>query len=495
MPKVNKLKTYVVVSRILVMIMVIAAIFILFTMRKTTCEPGELPEKYIHEPTVTRFDPGVFEQRRKDILASLDADIVILSAGARHDFRYLTGFPERRGIAVIIPGHEKEYLLFVTPREIYTVMWTGEVYGLEGAVEKYGAEAAHGMDDFNEMLPGLLKGKKNIYLHGDDNRITDAVENVLIETGQQAEIRELATVLHEHRVIKDDWEIAHLKDAAEVTVKAHQYVLQTVQPGLAEYEVQASIEYIFRRNGMAPGFSSIIGSGPNSCLLHHTSNDRILEDGDLLLMDVGAASRGGYTADVTRTIPVNGRFSPEQRKIYELVLKASDEALKKMKPGHQMLDCHHLATEILVEGLYDMGLVPDTSSWWQKRFYIQHRINHYIGLQVHDAGDYGFDTDNRNEHILTPAIRGREIKTGMVMTNEPGLYFMVGLLDGIHEMFGHLATEEELNAFVETVRPVYEKYEGIGVRIEDNILITEEGNMNLSRYAPRTVEEIEAAMR
>ncbi len=495
MAKVNKLKIYVVISRIIVIIIVIAAILILFTMRKTTYELGELPDKYIHEHEVTDFDPDVFESRREKILGSLDTDIIILSADARHDFQYITGFPERRGIAVIIPGHEKAYRLFVTPREIYTVMWTGEVYGLEGAVDKYGADAAHGINDFNELLQGLIKEKKIIYLHENDHRIKDAVEKVLKDTGQQAEIKELAPVLHEHRVIKDDWEVAQLVQAADVTVKAHQYVLQTVQPGLAEYEVQAEIEYIFRRNGMSPGFPSIIGSGPNSCLLHHTRNDRVLEDGDLLLMDVGASSLGGYTADVTRTIPVNGRFSQEQREIYELVLKASDEALKKMKPGYRMLDCHHLATEVLVEGLHDMGLIPDTSSWWQKRFYIQHRINHYIGLQVHDAGEYGFDTDKRNEHILTPAIRGRKIEAGMVMTNEPGLYFMIGLLDGIQEMFGHLATEEELNAFVETVRPVYEKYEGIGVRIEDNILITEEGNLNLSRYAPRTVEDIEASMR
>jgi len=485
-------KRYVIITRLLVMLVIIAAIFTIHNMRQTTgTAPGELPKEFIHDHQVGIFDLPTFEERRTRILEEVDADIIIISAAANPDFRYVTGFPERQGIAVIRPGEHEAYQLFVTPWEIYTVMWTGEVYGKDGAVEKFGADAAYALEDFEEKLPGLLEGKSIIYLHGQDRRIEEMVARHL----PQAEIGDIAPILHEHRVIKDDWEIAQLRQAADVTVKAHQYVLQAVRPGLTEYEVQAEIEYIFRRNGMGAGFPSIVGSGPNSCLLHHTRNDRVLEDGDVLLMDVGARSLGGYTADVTRTIPVNGTFTPEQRKIYEIVLKANDAASEKMKPGYRMLDGHHHATEMMVAELHEMGLIPDTTSWWQKRFYIQHRVNHYIGLEVHDAGAYGFDTDARNEHILTPDIRGREIKPGMVMSNEPGLYFMVGLLDGIHEMFGHLATEEELNAFVEEVRPIYEQYEGIGVRIEDDILVTEDGNINLSAQAPRKIEEIEAAMR
>ena len=478
-------------------ILVLGLAFLIFTMTMQTpsCQPGELPEKFIHQHEVSDFDKEVFEKRREVILENLDADIIVMSAGAGVDFRYFTGFDERRGIAVFIPGDEKPFRLFVTPWEVYTVMWTGEVYGTEGAIEKFGADAAHPIGDFDEMLPELLHGKERIFVHGNDNRIRNEVDRILQATGQQAGIQDIQPVLEEHRVIKDEWEIAQLRQAVDVTVKAHQYVLRTVEPGQAEYEVQAEIEYIFRRNGLTPGFSSIVGSGPNSCLLHHTRNDRTMKDGDLLLMDIGAASLGGYSADVTRTIPVNGTFSPEQREIYELVLKASDAAMEKMQPGYHMLDCNHKAMEIMVEGLHQMGLIPDTTSWWQKRFFIQHRVNHYIGLETHDAGDYGFDTDKRDEHILTPEIRGREILPGMVMTLEPGLYFMENLLDGIHEMFGHLATEEELNAFVEEVRPVYEKYEGIGVRIEDDILITENGYENLSAGAPRTIREIEAAMK
>ncbi len=485
-------KRYVVITRLIVMLVIIAAIFTIHNMRQTSDPaPGELPEEFIHDHQVGIFDLPTFEERRARILEEVDADLIIISADANPDFRYVTGFSERQGIAVIRPGEQEAYQLFVTPWEIYTVMWTGEVYGKDGAVEKFGADAAYPLDDFEEKLPGLLDGKSQIYLHNQDHAIRQMVMGQLLS---HAEIKEIAPILHEHRVFKDDWEIAQLRQSVDVTVKAHQYLLQAVRPGLTEYEIQAEIEYIFRRNGMGAAFPPIVGSGPNSCLLHHSPADRVLEDGDVLLMDFGARSLGGYRADVTRTIPVNGTFSPEQRKIYEIVLKANDAAKTKMKPGYRLLDGHHLATQIMVDELHEMGLIPDTTSWWQKRFYIQHRIYHYIGLEMHDAGDHGYDHTARNEHILTPEIRGREIMPGMVITNEPGLYFMVGLLDGIHEMFGHLATEEELNAFVEEVRPIYEKYEGIGVRIEEDILITEDGNINLSANAPRTVKEIEAAM-
>ncbi len=477
-----------------VIVLALAIIIFMTTIQIPGCKPGELPPEFIHQHEVTDFDLDVFEARREKILQELDADIIIISAAARHDFRYLTGFTERQGVAVIIPGDEDPYRLFVTPWEIYTVMWTGEVYGTQGAKEKFGADMAYALSEFDRMLPGMLEGKTNIYIHHSDNMVREAVNRIRSLRGLSLNIGELAPVLHEHRLIKDEWEIAQLRQAIDVTVKAHNYVLRTVRPGLAEYEVQADIEYIFRRNGMGPGFPSIVGSGPNSCLLHHTRNDRVMEDGDLLLMDIGAESLGGYVADVTRTIPVNGRFSPEQREIYELVLRANEEAMKELKPGNNLLDCHHRAVGVLTDALHEMGLLPDTTSWWQKRFYIQYRINHFIGLQVHDAGDYGFNDAARNDHILSPDVRGRELKPGMIMTNEPGLYFMVGLLDGIHEMFGHLAPEEELNAFVEQVRPVYERYEGIGVRLEDCVLITEDGNINLSAGAPRTIEEIEAAM-
>ncbi len=496
MPKTSELKKYVVASRAIALLIVIGAIIIIaINMNKSGHELGELPERFLHEHQVGFFDKDVFENRREKILASLDTDIIILSAATRPDFRYVTGFDERRGIAVIRPGANEAYTLFVTPWEVYTVMWTGEVHGKEGAVETFGADAAFAYNDFEEKLPEMLIGKSRIHLHGNDRHMHALVKAALDDTNQTAEIIDIAPTLHEHRVFKDDWEIAQIKQAVDVTVKAHRYVMETIRPGLAEHEVQAGIEYVFRRNGLSPHFSTIVGSGSNACLLHHSPGKTIIEEGDLVLVDIGAASLGGYSADVTRTYPANGRFSPKQREIYELVLQASDEARKLMKPGNKMLDCHHKAMDVMVAGLHEMGLLPDTTSWWQKRFYLQHRVNHYIGLQSHDVGSYGYDNSVRDNYILNKDWRGREMEPGMVMTLEPGMYFKENLLDGIHELFGHLATEEELNAFVEEVRPIYEKYEGIGVRLEDDILITEDGHVNLSGKLPITIAEIESALK
>ncbi len=495
MPKTRELKKYVVVSRAIALLIVIGAIIIIaVNMNKPGYKLGELPERFIHDHEVDYFDKAVFAERRKKILDGLDTDIIILSAATRPDFRYVTGFDERRGIVVIRPGAEEAYTLFVTPWEIYTVMWTGEVHGKDGAVEIFGADAAFALNDFEERLPEMLRGKSKIHLHESDQQMKALVKAALDANKQNAEIIDIAPALHEHRIFKDDWEIAQIRQAVYVTMKAHHYVMETLRPGLAEHEVQAGIEYVFRRNGLSPHFSTIVGTGANTCLLHHSPGQTEIQDGDLVLVDIGAASVGGYSADVTRTYPANGRFSPKQKEIYELVLKASDEARQLMKPGYKMLDCHHKAMDVMVAGLHEMGLLPDTTSWWQKRFYLQHRVNHYIGLQSHDVGSYGYDNSVRDNYILNKEWRGREMEPGMVMTLEPGMYFKENLLDGIHELFGHLATAEELNAFVDKVRPIYEKYEGIGVRIEDDILITSDGHINLSGALPRSIEDIEKAL-
>ncbi len=472
------------------------AVFLTIKSLSEPClAPGELPDLYIHEAEVADYDPASFKERRQRIMDQLVGTALVVSASAAEDFYYLSGFDEYQGLVVLLPEDPKPFQMFVTPRNPADAMWVGERHGTEGAMEKFKADTAYVMEDLKDILPQLFSRHDKIFLHSRDTRIRETLENWQRETGQSFVFHEADSLIHEQRVIKDDWEIGQLKQAVAVTGKAHSWIMKTMAPGQHEYEVQADIEYIFGKNGMTPGFASIVGSGPNATILHHIRNDRKINDGELLLVDIGAASRGRYTADITRTYPVNGQFTPEQRTIYDLVYKASETGMKKMKPGFKMLDCNHAANRVLVHGLYQLGLIPDTTVWWQKRFYIQHRVNHYIGLNVHDVGDYGFDPVQRDEHILTPEIRGRELKPGMVMTMEPGLYLQENRLDYLHELFGHLATKEELDEFARQVRPVYEKYAGIGVRIEDNVLITEDGNIILSEHLPKTSEEIEASMR
>ncbi|MFP4366359.1 MAG: aminopeptidase P N-terminal domain-containing protein [Bacteroidales bacterium] len=455
----------------------------------------QLPQEYISAKEVPDFDAGVFELRRQRLMEKMKGEIAVISATSGNDFIYLTGLTgDRQAIALLDPGSDTPYTLFVLPREPMATLWDGERPGVEGAIEHYGADAAYKIEEFSKKLPLLLKGAGAVSLHRGEVIMQKRISQ-LAEGFTGSFYKDLEPILHEMRVIKDDWEIAQLKKAIDVTGLSHRRVLQTVEPGQKEYDAQAEIEYVFRKNGLPTGFSSIVGSGPNAAILHYVEKDRTMQDGDLLLMDIGA-SCNGYVADVTRTIPVNGKFNDEQKELYSLVLKANQEAIKKMVPGRRILDCHHRATEIIVRGLYEIGLITDTTSWWQKRFYIQYRNNHYIGLHVHDAGSYGdLDAPDRDSYILNPEIRGRKIEPGMVMTIEPGIYLLGDRLEHLHGLFGDRATPEELDAFAEKVRPVYEKYAGIGIRIEDDVLITEDGNIVLSENAPKTIEEIEMEMK
>ena len=457
-----------------------------------------LPGEFIYPKEAPDIDPDVFRQRRQKLAEKMEGEIAVISAATGNDFIYLTGLTgDRQAVAVLDPSSDKPFTMFVLPREPMSTLWDGERPGVEGAVSRYGADEAWPAGQFDDQMTRILNGRRSVSVHVGDIRIKERIEKLSQGGGATARpfFNDLAPVLHEMRVFKDPWEIAQLERAVEVTSLAHKRALQTVRPGQKEYDVQAEIEYVFRKNGLSTGFSSIVGSGPNAAILHYVHNDRTLRDGDLLLMDVGASCRG-YVADVTRTIPVNGKFSDEQKELYSLVLKANQEAIKKMVPGNMILDCHHRATDIIVRGLSEMGLITDTTSWWQKRFYIQYRNNHYIGLHVHDVGSYGdLEAPDRDSYILHPEIRGREIEPGMVMTIEPGIYLLADRLDYLHDLFGEIATSEELDAFAEQVRPIYEKYAGIGIRIEDDVLITPDGNRILSDNAPKTIEEIEAAMR
>lgn len=473
-------------------VIIILVIYNVYETRKEQKKYFVLHETFIYDEPLEYFKHVAFEERRQEIRDKAGEGIIIVSGASGDNFLYLTGSGESRGIAVLSGSPGDTYKLFVTPRHPHTTLWTGEVYGTEGAIEKLGADTAYTIDRFEEMLPGLLDGQNRIFIHSGDNRIAGLVEKF---AGQNTEIDDIAPILHEMRVTKDKWEIDQLRNAVEVTSLAQQRAMKTVAPGQTEYDVQAEIEYVFRKNGLSAGFPSIVGSGPNATVLHYRDNNRILENGDLLLMDIGAASKGGYVADITRTIPVNGKFSSEQRELYELVLKASDEAITLISPGNKILDCHHKAAQVITDGLYELGLITDTTQWWQKRFYIHYRSNHYIGLNVHDVGSYGdFDPAERDVYLLNREIRGRTILPGMVMTIEPGIYLTPGRLDYLQELFGDEVDSLELQSFAEKVAPVYAKYEGTGIRIEDDILVTLDGNEIMSKNAPRTVSEIERIM-
>ena len=219
-----------------------------------------------------------------------------------------------------------------------------------------------------------------------------------------------------------------------------------------------------------------------------------MEDGELLLMDIGA-EYGYYSADITRTIPVNGRFTPEQRTIYQLVLDAQLAAIERMKPGNMFMDGHMAAKEVIVKGLTELGLITDPASPWQIRFYILYPSSHYLGMDVHDVGDMGGSFSQFMEQTPLESMESRVLEPGMVLTIEPGLYFREQGLEQIYDIFKEEADSTEIGQFIETVRPVYEQYIHTGVRIEDDILITSGGNINLSRYAPKEIEDIEQIMR
>jgi Xaa-Pro aminopeptidase len=263
-----------------------------------------------------------------------------------------------------------------------------------------------------------------------------------------------------------------------------------------EFEMEAIIEGTFLEYGSAmPGFSSIVGSGPNSTVLHYEPNTRLMADGDLLLMDIGA-EYGYYTADITRTIPVNGRYTKEQRAIYQLVLEGQLAAIEQMVPGNGFLAGGHAAREVITEGLAALGLITDPEANWQTNFYMIHGTSHYLGLEVHDVGNTGVSRSSYQYGSSVPnKVSSRPLEPGMVLTIEPGVYIREKGLDQIYEMYQTEVDSAEIAAFVDQVKPVFEKYIHIGVRIEDDVLITSDGHIVLSRYAPKEMEDIEQLMR
>jgi Xaa-Pro aminopeptidase len=436
-----------------------------------------------------------FEERRKEIMENMRGDVALFSTSDPHNFFYATGFDQEPAIALLDPSSEEPFVLFVRHANPTEILWDGPRLTTEDAVKKFGADRAYTMDYLDRYITKFMKENTSISIPYGDEMVRDRLDqryshrsNLLLHT-------DLSEIMHEMRVIKDPWEQDWLAYAVEVTAKAHRSIMETIEPGQYEYQVKAEIEYIFTQHNCDNGFNPIVGSGPNATYLHYPFYDRKLEDGDLILIDVGARCNH-YTADVTRTIPVNGKFSTAQRELYELVLKGQEAGLEIIQPGVGILEPHHRAMDVIFEGLYELGLITDLDSWWQKRFYVHYAMLHYIGLFVHDVGHFAdFIRADRDFYVLNRELKGRVLEPGMVLTMEPGLYFEKNRIDQLHELLGEWASAEELDEFERAVRPVYEKYAGIGIRIEDDLLITEDGYKMLSDNAPRTVEEIEKLMK
>jgi Xaa-Pro aminopeptidase len=396
------------------------------------------------------------------------------------DFFYLTGFEEPDAIAVIAPSGEKKFTLFVRPRDPEREIWDGYRAGVEGAVRDYSADEAFGVAEFDEKLAEILDGPASLYYafgNGSaelDQKIIRQL-SLMRETNRKpleppAKIIDPTTIIHEMRVLKDDAEVEIMQRAADIAAEAHVEAMKAVRPGMKEYEVEALIEAVFRRHGSAgPSYTSIIGSGANATVLHYITNMDTLRDNDLLLVDAGAEYKG-YASDITRTFPINGKFTPAQREIYELVLETQMSCIDMVRPGVRLEDLKTHSVEMLTEGMVRLGLLKgDPKKLIEEKKYMQfymHNLGHYLGIDVHDAGRYYFNGESR------PA------EAGMVMTIEPGLYISPDTKN-IPEGFN---------------QDVPEKYLGIGVRIEDDVLVTENGARVLTNKVPKDPQEIEALM-
>jgi Xaa-Pro aminopeptidase len=387
------------------------------------------------------------------------------------DFYYLTGFKEPESVAVLIPKRKQgEYILFCRERDPTAEIWNGRRAGLEGAKALYGADDAFPITDIDEILPGLLENCERVYYTmGNDPDFDQRVIGWVNQLRGKAragvhtpgEFVALDHLLHDMRLFKSREEIKTMKHAATVSAQAHIRAMQVCQPGMMEYEVEAEFVHHFHKNGCATAYSSIVGGGANACILHYVDNDQPLKDGDLLLIDAGA-EKDCYASDITRTFPVNGHFSKEQKAIYNLVLAAQQAAIDQVKPGNHWNQPHEAAVKTLTKGLVKLGLLKGSVNKLIKdeayRQFYMHRTGHWLGMDVHDVGDYKVGE------------AWRVFEPGMVLTVEPGLYIAGGQ------------------------KKVAKKWWDIGVRIEDDVLVTKSGCEVLTVGVPKTVPEIEALM-
>ncbi|MCT0215141.1 aminopeptidase P N-terminal domain-containing protein [Synechococcus sp. CS-1330] len=437
------------------------------------------------------FDPSTFAQRRQRFFAQLGEAAAVIPAATlvthhadcewpfrqNSDFWYLTGFDEPEAVALFLP-HRPEgerYVLFVQPREASAEVWNGFRWGTEGAVAEFGADLAHPRSELEQRLPDYLRGAEGIAFrvgkHPKVEPLVLAAWAAQLDRAPRSGRAALGLVapcplLHELRLRKGSEELERMREAARISAEAHELARQVVRPGLNERQVQAVIEQHFLEQGArGPAYGTIVAGGDNACVLHYIANNAPLNDGDLLLIDAGCSLADYYNGDITRSFPINGRFSGEQRALYELVLAAQEAAVASVAPGFSAEGVHEIALRVLVAGLLDLGLLAGSLDGVIEqgayRHLYMHRTGHWLGLDVHDVGAYRL-----GEHHV-------ELEPGMVLTVEPGLY--------VSDRLPVPEGQPEIEA----------RWKGIGIRIEDDVAVTSHGHENLTAAALKSPAALE----
>ena len=429
-----------------------------------------------------------FARRRRELMDNMEENsIAILPAAPERrrnrdidhiyrqdsDFWYLSGFPEPEAVMALIPGREHgEFVVFCRERNREMETWHGYRSGPEGAVSDYGADDAFPISDIDEILPGLIEGRDRVYYDMGrdtefDRQVMSWVNSIRAKVRSGAhppgEFLALTHLLHDQRLFKTAAELKVMRRAGEIAAAGHVRAMLAVKPGMYEYQLEAEYLHEFMRHGArAPAYPTIVGGGRNGCILHYINNDQKLKDGDLVLVDAGAEYEC-YASDITRTFPVNGKFSAEQQAVYEVVLASQLAAIDQVRPGRHWNDPHEAAVKVLTQGMKDLGLLKGEVNELieqeaYRRFYM-HRTGHWLGLDVHDVGDYKVHDEWR---VLEP---------GMVMTVEPGIY---------------IAPDDDT---------VAAKWRGIGIRIEDDVAVTRKGHEIFTNDVPKSVADIEKLMK